>query len=109
MNDQIDDINDSAFKPDDEESSGNVSDYVQAHFGREHHGNMQWIPQPQVEVGDVKEIKQTGKDNPFIALTQLSADRIHVFNWQKVQDIPYVLFKEGFTGIRAKDKAFYLH
>lgn len=73
-----------------------------------HRGNIQWIPPPQVKVGDVKGIKLTNGDGPFILLTQFSADRICACNWQKVEDMPYVLFKEVFTGIRAKDKALYL-
>ena len=59
-------------------------------------------------MGDVKEIELTEDDIPFLQLTELSADRIRACNWQKVQDIPYVSFKEGFIGVRAKDKAFYL-
>ena len=50
----------------------------------------------------------TEDDIPFLQLTELSADRILACNWQKVQEIPHVLFKEGFTGVRAKEKAFYL-
>ena len=108
MNDTIDDKHDSPFEPHDEESSGDVSDYVQAHLQRVNRGNKQWIPPPQVEVGDVKEIELTKDDIVFIQLTKFSANRIRACNWLKVQDIPYVSFKEGFIGVRAKDKAFYL-
>ena len=76
MDDTIDDKHDSPFEPHDEESSGDVSEYVQAHLQRLNRGNKQRIPPPQVEVGDVKEIELTEDYIPFLQLTELSADRI---------------------------------
>ena len=81
MDDTIDGMHDSPFEPDDEESSGDVSGYVQAHLQRMKRGNKQWIPPPQVEVGDVKEIELTEDDISFLQLTELSSDRIRACNW----------------------------
>ena len=44
IDDTIDDMYDSPFEPDDEKSSGDVSEYIQAHLQRANCGNKQWIP-----------------------------------------------------------------
>ena len=85
MDDTIDDMHESPFEPDGEESNV-VSEYVQAHLQMVNHGNKQWIPPPQVEMGNVKEIELTEDGIPF------KTDQTEICNYANFEKACYCIF-----------------
>lgn len=81
---------------------------MQARLQSLNRGYWKLVTPSRVKVKEIVGEKLTDDDAPFLELAQLNATIICACNWQEVQHILHVSFKDWFTSIRAKDKHFYL-